>query len=172
MTTDPKQQATDRLDAACRKNDRKASGTPPSVATISKVERRLRAAILRARMPPSLCRQAARMVGYAAHKRLRGHHSVYPGMERMAAWGQCTERQARRNFRVLEFGKVIHVVGARDGGFRMATEWIVDPEHLKRWLILTGANPSKELLDVLQTILVGGVPNPDMRARKPGHEGG
>ena len=73
---------------------------------------------------------------------------------------------------MLEFAEVIRVVGARDGGRRMATEWVVDYEHLKRWLVLTGANPSRRLLDMLQTILVGGVPNPEPRARKPGHEEG
>ena len=87
MAIDPKQQATGRLDVACRANDRRAGGTPPDVAAINRAEGLLRAAIRRARMLPTLCRQAARMVGYAAHKRLKGHHSVYPGMEKMAVWG-------------------------------------------------------------------------------------
>jgi hypothetical protein len=95
-------------------------------------------------------------------------------MKKMASWGDCTERQARRNFAQLEAGKVIHRVGAENGGRRLATEWIVDPKGLSRWLILIGANPSPKLVDLLDTILIGGarypeaqLENPDMDGEKP-----
>jgi hypothetical protein len=179
MPTDPKRHALDRLDAACRANDRKGGGTPDAVKKIGKTERLLREAIRRTGLPPSLARQGARMVGHYAHKRLRGFQAVWPGMEKMAKWGECSERQARRNFVQLEAGEVIRRVGAEKGGRRLATEWTVQPGGLKRWLILIGANPSRTLLGLLDTILMGGAPhpeahgeNPDMEGEKPGHRSG
>lgn len=166
-----KQSAIDRLDAACRANDTKGGGTPDAVKNINKAERLLRGAILRTELPPSLARQGARMVGYYAHKRLRGFQAVWPGMKKMAQWGQCTERQARRNFAQLEAGQVIRRVGAEKGGRRLATEWIVQPGEMKRWLILIGANPSPTLLGLIDTILIGGAPHPDASGQNPDMEG-
>ena len=170
MTTDPKRRALDRLDAAGRANDR-PGGTPDAVKTIGKAERLLRDTIRRAGLPPSLARQAARMVGYYAHKRLRGFSAVYPGMKAMARWGDCHERHARRNFAQLEAGEVIRRVGAEKGGRRLATEWAVDPDGLKRWLILIGANPSPKLLSLLDTILMSGAPRPEADGENPDMEG-
>lgn len=167
MPTDPKRHALDRLDASCRANDRKRGGTPPPVSKINKAERLVREAIRRAGLQPTLARQAARMVGHFAHKRLRGFHSVWPGMENMAEWGDCGERMARKNFVQLEAGEVIRVIGEKKGGRKLATEWIVDPKGLKKWLILIGANPSPTLLGLLDTILIGGAPHPDMEGEKP-----
>lgn len=165
--SNPKRHATDRLDAACRANDSKKRGPRPEVKEIAKAERLLRDGIRRAGLPPSLSRQAARMVGYFAHKRLRGCHAVWPGMEKMAKWGGCGERMARKNFAQLEAGKVIHRVGAEKGGWRLATEWIVDPKALKRWLILIGANPSPKLFDTLDTVLFSGAPYPEAQSENP-----
>ncbi|WP_223428859.1 hypothetical protein [Tateyamaria pelophila] len=172
MTIDPEKHATDRLDAECRANDRKSGRTPPIVEQINKTKGLLRKAIRRAGLPPSLCRQAAGMVGYYAHKRMSNFHTVYPGMKRMAEWGDCTERQARRNFAQLEAGRVIWRVGAEKGGRRLATEWIIDFGGLKKWLILIGANPSPMLLGLLESILIGGAPYPKAQPENPDMVGG
>lgn len=155
------------LDAAGRANSRKKAGPPDPVKTINRTERLLRETIRRAGLPPSLARQGARMVGHYAHKRQRGFQAVWPGMEKMAEWGECGERMARKNFAQLEAGEVIRRVGAAKGGRRMACEWIVESGGLRKWLILIGANPSPTLFDLLDTILIGGAPRPETQRENP-----
>lgn len=135
---------------------------------INRAERRLREAVRRAGLPPTLARQVARMFGHYARKRLAGHATVWPGMAKMAAWGECGERMARKNFRQLEAGGVVHVASHATGGRRLSTEWWIDPAGLRRWLILTRANPSRDLLRDLAAILGERPSQADAGGGKPG----
>lgn len=168
MPTDPKDHALARAEAAARTNDRKKAGSPDMYKKINRAERLLRQTIRRTGLPPTLARQAARMVGHFGRKRLKGFHAVWPGMKKMAEWADCGERMARKNFRQLEAGRVISVIGEKKGGCGLATVWSVDPEALKKWLILIGANPSPTLFALLETILIGSPHNPELELEKPG----
>lgn len=81
--------------------------------------------------------------------RLRGQSEIYPGMEKMAKWGECQEWQARQNTRTLEAWQAIQPIAYAKGG-RRATRYVFSGEGLFRALVHLGCNPSKELRNCLR----------------------
>ncbi|MDE3239184.1 MAG: hypothetical protein KGN33_09505 [Paracoccaceae bacterium] len=69
---------------------------------------------------------------------------IYPGVMKVAAWGECRERQARSNLRRLEDWGVLIPIEYRSGG-RRSTRFVVSGEALFRALVKVGCNPSPEL---------------------------
>ncbi|MBF9058766.1 hypothetical protein HKCCSP123_06175 [Rhodobacterales bacterium HKCCSP123] len=104
-------------------------------------------------VPVSMERQICQMVGAYARRQLRGGGPIYPGMKKMAEWGQVTTRQARTNYTALVNCLVVVPVQHERGGKGNATEWIIDYTGLKRWLVHVGANPHPTLLDKLSKAL-------------------
>ena len=76
---------------------------------------------------------------------LRGYGEIYPGMTKIAKWGSCSERQARRNVRVLEDWGLMTVVSHGKGG-RKSTRYRVEPEQIIRVAMSRHANPHTELI--------------------------
>ena len=94
---------------------------------------------------PSLCRQTAQIVSAFLRRKLIGEAFIYPGMTKMAKWGQCRERQARHNFSRLRQWGVVEVVGYPNGG-RRASRFTVNFTALRLLLIEMGASPSAALM--------------------------
>jgi len=81
--------------------------------------------------------------------RVRGDQVIYPGMEKLAAWGECSERHARTHMRFLgDEWKAVRRVKYAQGG-RRATRYQLSGEMLFRGLVARGCNPSPELREGL-----------------------
>ncbi len=120
-------------------------------------------------LPQSLIRQLGGLISHCLRVHMRGDDAC-PGIKKMAGFGKCSERQARRNLRQIEAWLVMCPTQYIKGGRRTTRYWL-DLMALKRALVCLGCNPSPALLekiaDAYRDI------NPDMRADiKPGHEGG
>ncbi|WP_417729461.1 hypothetical protein [Roseovarius sp.] len=76
---------------------------------------------------------------------LLGATTIYPGMEKLARWGNCSERQARRVVRNLEGFGLLVPVAAQKGG-KYATRYIVDIEGIVRFMMSRFANPHTSLI--------------------------
>lgn len=111
---------------------------------------------------PSMRRQVAQIVSFYLRKKLAGHPFIHPGMKQMGKWGQCCERQARRNFTCLKKWGVIEVVAFPQGG-RRASRFVVNFTGLRQLLVEMGTNPSQALFDKLREAENPDI-NPDMKA--------
>lgn len=124
---------------------------PQMRSEIFEAERHLRGVLLKKKAAPaSMAHQLAKM---ASHYALKGRVPVHPGMKEMAAWAMCSTRQARTNYRAFVNALVVVEVGNQTGGRGIATEWIIDPNALRMWLVVVGANPSQKLVDRLRRVL-------------------
>lgn len=102
--------------------------------------------------PESFRKQLRALLAHWVNRRLRRDTCIYPGIAKMADWGECTPRQARNNLRRLERLRIVCPVGYVSGGRNMATELTVSILELRRWLIVGGFNPSKQLLEKLERL--------------------
>jgi hypothetical protein len=75
----------------------------------------------------------------------RGDNVIYPGMEKLAIWGECCEKTARTNMRALENWNVVEPVKYAKGG-RNATRYCVDPTQIIKVAMTLGANPASKLM--------------------------
>lgn len=107
-------------------------------------------------LPKSLIAQAGGMLRHCLRVQLTGN-LAHPGIARMAKMAKCSERQARRNVRVLEAWGVFSVTDYGKGG-RWAPRYKADLDALKRALIALRCNPSTELVEKMQSVRA------DMRA--------
>lgn len=69
-------------------------------------------------MPTSMQDQLVGIVCHALKEVEKGSYSINPGMGKMAEWGRCSDRQARKNFRALKQSGVVVVRSQDDGGHR------------------------------------------------------
>ena len=120
-------------------------------------------------VPPSLAGQICGLLSHWGRQRLRRQEVIHPGMERMAEWGHCTDRQARTNRRTLEHWGFLEPTDYRKGG-RRATRFRVHVGPLIQALVLLDVNPSPSLIEKLREVQkLAGNPevNPEVRgARK------
>lgn len=138
------------------------SKKPPIITDIDGMSRLVEAAMGRATtpLPASLITQTGGMLRYCLRRHLVGN-PAHPGMAKMAKMAKCSERQARRNLRVLEAWGVLHVVAYPKGG-RWATRYWVKIDAMKRTLVALGCNPSRHLVAKMEHV------REDMRADKRG----
>lgn len=130
----------------------KPSGPPEAVQAINKTIGLLRATLRRAKpraIPRSLRSQTVGLVRHWLNWRLRGQTEIYPGMEKMAEWGECKEWQARENTRTLEAWLAVRPTAYAKGG-RRATRFVLSGEGLFRALVDLGCNPSPTLRNGLR----------------------
>lgn len=123
------------------------SGPPEAVQAINKTVGLLRKTLIRAKpnaIPRSLRSQTAMLAQHWCIWRLRDQSNIYPGMKKMAKWGECGEWQARQNTRTLEKWQAIRSIAYAKGG-RRATRYVFSGEGLFRALVHLGCNPSPEL---------------------------
>lgn len=117
-------------------------------------------------MPKSLRLMAGQFIREAMVRNLQGHALIHPGIEKMAAWGECSERQARRNVRIMEDWGYCIPVGKKSGG-RSAIRYLVEPESLIRLMVECECNPHPDLMAEIRDLRA------DMRAdMNPGHKAG
>jgi hypothetical protein len=83
-------------------------------------------------------------------------------MQKIAKWGSCSERQARRNIRTLECWGFLQPIEAQKGGNK-STRFCVDLEVIISVARCTGANPHPKLISAIRVF------KPDM---PPGQEAG
>jgi hypothetical protein len=102
----------------------------------------------------SLRLQATQLVKECLRQGYKGQPEIHPGMAKMAKWGKCSERQAKRNMRTLEGWRVAQVVSDQRGGKR-ATRYWVEPEFLLRRAMVLGANPSPDLVAEIRDLIDG-----------------
>lgn len=115
---------------------------------------------------PSMRRQLAQIVANYLRLKLRGEAFMHPGMAKMGRWGDCHERQARRNFAQLRAWGVVEIVAYPRGG-RRSSRFVVHFGAIKRLLVEMGANPSLALCEKLNDAQNPDI-NPDMnRAKNP-----
>lgn len=75
----------------------------------------------------------------------RGDNVIYPGMKKLAIWGECSEKTARTNMRTLENWNLVEPVKYAKGG-RNATHYCVDPTQIIKVAMTLGANPASKLM--------------------------
>ncbi|WP_135507502.1 hypothetical protein [Roseovarius aestuariivivens] len=80
---------------------------------------------------------------------LQGHAAIYPGMNKLAKWGNCSKRQARRNMATLENWGVVTPLDEKKGG-QFSTRYQVEPEALIKAMIIMGANPHPNLIAAIR----------------------
>ena len=93
------------------------------------------------------------LLGILSHwgrHRLANADGIYPGISKMAQWGRCSERTAKRNFRQLVNWNVIEPIANESGGRGMATVFRVDIAALIRALGVMGLNASRQLIEKLR----------------------
>lgn len=119
---------------------------PLPIANIDGMSRLVEATMRRATtpLPATLIAQTGGLIRYAMRKHITGN-PAHPGLARMAKMGKCSERQARRNLRVLEAWGVLHPIAYQKGG-RWATRYWVHLGTLTKTLIALGCNPSAGLV--------------------------
>ncbi len=122
------------------------SEKPTPAANIDGMARLIEATLRRAEtpLPGTLIAQAGALIRFCLRKHLAGN-LAHPGLARMAKMGKCSERQARRNLRVLEAWGVMHPIAYQKGG-RWATRYWVRIDALMRTLVALGCNPSSVLV--------------------------
>jgi hypothetical protein len=81
-----------------------------------------------------------------------GHAEIHPGMAKLAKWGKCSERQARRNIRELECWELAIPASFVKGG-KHSTGYAIDPEAIIRIAQELGANPTVDLVTKLNVHL-------------------
>jgi hypothetical protein len=115
------------------------------------VSRHLRSSLNlnRRKMRASLRHQLAGILTFALAKSATGEVVIHPGMERMADWGECSERVARENFAHLREHGVVVTVAYENGG-RRATRFLVDLRALLTYLEGLGMRLSAKLLDKIR----------------------
>ena len=127
------------------------SGKPPALAKIDDLVSNLRTTMARADdvFSPSMRKQLGQIVSSFLRMTLGGAPFIHPGMVGMAKWGQCCERQARRNFTQLRHWGVVQVVKYPKGG-RRASRFVVNFSALRMVLVEMGTNPSVALLEKIR----------------------
>jgi|APGre2960657404_1045060.scaffolds.fasta_scaffold66334_1 hypothetical protein len=135
---------------------------PTPVANIDGLSRLVESAMGRATtpLPASLITQTGGMLRHCLRRHLVGN-PAHPGIAKMAKMGKCSERQARRNLRVLEAWGVLSAAAYPKGG-RWATRYWVEIDAIKQTLIALGCNPSRNLVSKMGQVWA------DMRADKRG----
>lgn len=111
-------------------------------------------------LPRSLIRQLTGTVSWFLRQQLLGQRVIHPGMAKMAKWGECSERQARKNFAKMRCYEVVEPISYVCGG-RRATRFFVNLAAIKRLLVVTGCNPSPALIEKLDEALAK-VKNPEL----------
>ncbi len=124
---------------------------PAALVEIDDLSRHLQDTLKRARFPlsPSCVAQLGKIVSHFLRHQLAGHRVIYPGMKEMAKWGGCQERQARKNFSILQAACVILVHDYAKGG-RRSTRFSIDFDAIVRLLVTIGTDPSRELISKLR----------------------
>ncbi len=146
------------------------SDKPIALVKIDDLAANLRGTMARASdvFCPSMRKQLAQTVAAILRQRLTGVEFIHPGMSKMAKWGQCSERQARRNFSQLEDWGVFTRVAFPMGG-RRSTRFVVDFGALKSLLVEMGTSPSAALCEKLSEAMWAGK-NPDINPDIKGRE--
>ena len=117
-------------------------------------------------MPDSLRLAAVHVVKEGLLRRMQGYTEIYPGMKKVAKWGGSSERQARRNVRLMEGWGLLTQVSAENGG-KYATRFWVEPDAIIRVAMAFDANPHPDLIAEIRDMRA------DMRADiAPGHMAG
>lgn len=117
-------------------------------------------------LPDSLRLTAVHVVKEGILRALQGHGEIYPGVKKLAKWGGCSERHARRNARTMEEWGLLVVVSDSKGGKRSTRYW-VDPDAIIRVSMALSANPHPDLIAEIRDLRA------DMRADiTPGHMAG
>ena len=149
------------------------SDKPAAMVAIDDLASNIRNTMARAPdvFPPSMRRQCAQMVSHWLRMKMRGDVVIYPGMAKMAKWGQCSDRQARENFRRLRLYDVVLPVAYVRGG-RRSTRFRLDLMALYRALVVAGSNPSAVLLEKIRNAAGNSEVNPEINpevceAKKP-----
>lgn len=135
---------------------------------INRMAARLRSTLKRCDPPiaDSLRLTAVQVVKEGILRGLQGYSEIYPGMKKISQWGGCSERQARRNVRILENWGVITPVACGKGG-KYSTRYWVEPENIVRAAMLMQANPHPDLIAEIRDLRA------DIRADiTPGHMAG
>lgn len=140
------------------------SDKPAALVRIDDLVANLRTTMARAGdvFPTSMRNQLAQTVSAFLRLSLADHPFIHPGMAKMARWGQCCERQARRNFGTFEAWGIVTVVAYPKGG-RRASRFVVNFDAIRDTLVELGANPSKALCDKLRDARNPDI-NPDIKA--------
>lgn len=109
---------------------------------IDALSRLVEAAMKRAHhpQPRSLIRQLSGMIRFCLRHHVAGN-VAHPGVARIAKMGDCRERMAQRNLRILENWGVLHVAPKPDGG-GFATRYVLDLNAVARVLITLQCNIS------------------------------
>ncbi len=139
--------------------------TAAKIKSINQMGARLRSTLKRCDppLPDSVRLMAVQVVKEGIIWGLRGDAEIYPGMKNLAKWGSCSERQARRNVRVLENWGLMTIMSDGKGG-RKSTRYLVEPEQIIRVAMTMRANPHPELIADIRNLRA------DMRADTyPGH---
>lgn len=114
---------------------------------INRLGARLRETLKRCDPPisDSLRLMIAHIAKDALTKSYRGDTEIHPGVAKLAKWGNCGERQARRNLRQMEAWEIVQPVGYLRGG-KYATRFWVDLQAIIRLVMFRGANPHADLI--------------------------
>lgn len=135
---------------------------------INRMGSRLRSTLKRCDppIPDSLRLSAVQVVKEGILRGLQGHSEIYPGIKKFAEWGGCSERQARRNVRVMEQWGLLSPVSSSKGG-KLSTRFWVEPEAIIRVAMASEANPHPDLVSEIREFRA------DIRADiTPGHKAG
>lgn len=119
-------------------------------------------------LPNSLIRQLGGMITLCLRQHAAGR-DAFPGLKKMANIGKCSERQARRNLRMIENWGVLNVTAHASGGRYRPRYWL-DLYALRRALVSLQCNPSRNLMAKIADLTgdMGG----DIRGDTGGDTGG
>ena len=133
------------------KRPTRGTGMPKLSADIADLAAHLRRTLAKPAkvpIPSSMRQQLPKMLSHYLHHRRRGETFVYPGMDKMATWSECSVRTARTNFGRLEVYGVVQVVAYGNGGRRSA-RFVMHIPALWLFLVSAGLNPSQALREKL-----------------------
>lgn len=97
------------------------------------------------RLAKSLRLMTVQIIKEGIVRGLQGHTAIYPGMNKLAKWGNCSTRQARRNMETLENWGVVTPLDEKKGG-QFSTRYRVEYEVLIKAMIILGVNPHPNLI--------------------------
>lgn len=101
-------------------------------------------------IPKSLKKTIVALCKEALQRGYLGDGFMHPGIKKVAKWGGCSERMARKNIRTLEAAGFVVPIANQKGGRFYATVYAANFEALVRFLILSNANPSTALVSELR----------------------
>lgn len=123
-------------------------GPPEPVRAINDMIRHLGNSIARNHgiFTRSMEGQVLGLLSHWLRERLAGNDCVRPGIQQMAKWGRCSERQAQRNLRQMEQWGVVRVAADGHGGRSMRPALTVHIDMLMRALTALAMKMSKALI--------------------------